>query len=425
MPRLLVMLILLVVLIPSIVPAETNADAAQYWSQWRGPLGTGAAPDSNPPIEWGEESNIRWKTSLPGIGYATPVIWGDDIFVTTAIPPEDGAQSQQIKYVVMAINRADGQVRWERLAREDVPHQGVHRTSTWATGSPITDGERVYAFFGSRGLYCLTIDGDPLWAKDFGDMDIRNDFGEGATPALYGNRLIVPWDHEGQSFIVVLDATTGDEIWRKNRDEVTTWMTPLVVDVAGKQQVITSGTNRVRSYDLASGDLIWEDDGLTANVIPSPVAADGIVYLTSGHRGNALRAVRLSEAKGRITGTPAILWTYDQDTPYTPSSLLHDGYLYFLKSNNGILTCLDISTGQPAYSNQRLEGISSIYASPTASRDSIYLMGREGTALVVRHGPAFDVLSTNTLNDNFDASPVIVGDDIFLRGHQYLYCIGR
>jgi len=409
---------------------EPNADAVHYWPQWRGPLGTGAAPTGNPPIEWNEQQNIRWKTRLSGTGYSTPAIWGNDIFITAAISTEIGTSSRMsvkysepVKFVVMAVDRLSGKIKWERLAREEVPHEGLHQTSTWATGSPCTDGERVYAFFGSRGLYCYTTEGDLLWEKDFGDMRIKMEFGEGSSPALYNDRLIVNWDHEGQSFIVALDATTGEEVWKKDRDEVTTWATPLVVEVGDRVQVITSATNRVRSYDLATGDLLWEDEGLTANTIPSPVATDGVVYVTSGFRGNALRAIRLAGAKGDISGSSAVLWSYDQDTPYTPSPLLHGGLLYFLKSNNGILTCLDVSTGKPHYSNHRLEGIRTVYASPVGVADRIYLSGREGTTLVIRHGADFGIIATNTLDDKFDSSPVIVGDEIYLRGHQYLYCI--
>jgi outer membrane protein assembly factor BamB len=416
----------------AIFAQENLSDYANNWPQWRGPLGTGGAPDGNPPIEWSEQQNIRWKTRLPGTGFSTPAIWGNDIYLTAAISTEVPASSgmsvkftKPVKFMVVAIDRVSGKIKWERLAREEIPHEGRHPTGSWAANSPCTDGERVYAFFGSRGLYCYTTEGDLLWEKDFGDMRIRMEFGEGSSPALYKDRLIVNWDHEGQSFIVALDAATGEEIWKKNRDEGTTWATPLVAEVAGRAQVITSGTNRVRSYDFATGDLLWEDDGLTANVIPSPVAADGVVYVISGFRGNALRAIRLAGAKGDISGSSAVLWSYDQDTPYTPSPLLLGKSLYFLKSNNGILTSLNVSTGKPHYSNQRLEGIRGVYSSPVGVQDRVYVLGRDGVTLTLRHGPEFTVMATNTLDDKFDASPVIVGDELFLRGHQYLYCISE
>jgi outer membrane protein assembly factor BamB len=405
---------------------------AQNWNQWRGPLGTGAAPEGNPPVEWSEQHNIRWKTPLPGPGFSTPAVWGNAIYLTAAITAEVVTPSRMsvkytepIKFVVVAIDRVSGKIKWERLAREEVPHEGMHPTGSWAANSPCTDGERVYAFFGSRGLYCYSAGGDLLWEKDFGDMSIKMEFGEGSSPALYKDRLIINWDHEGQSFITALDTVTGEEIWRKNRDEITSWATPLVVEVAGQPQVIQCATDHVRSYNMADGEVIWEDDGLTVNAIPTPVAADGVVYVTSGFRGNALRAIRLAGANGDISGSSAILWSYDMDTPYTPSPLLLGDSLYFLKSNNGILTCLDITTGKPHYSNQRLDGISGVYSSPVGVQDRVYVLGRDGVTLTLRHGPEFNVMTTNTLDDTFDASPVIVGDEIYLRGYHSLYCIAR
>ncbi len=405
---------------------------AQDWSQWRGPNGTGEALSGNPPVEWSEQSNIKWKIQLPGTGFSTPVIQGNDIFVTAGISTEEGTASRMsvsfskpVKFVVMALDRETGKVRWEHLAREEVPHEGMHRSSAWAAASPITDGERVYAFFGSRGLYCYTVKGELLWEKDFGDMSIRMEFGEGSSPTLYKDRLIVNWDHEGQSFILVLNAVTGEEIWRKGRNERTSWMTPLVVEVNGRPQIITSATNNVTSYDLKTGDVIWKDEGLTANVIPCPVEADGIVYVMSGFRGNALRAIRLDGAKGDISDSPAILWSYNRDCSYTPSPLLMGGLLYFLKSNNGILTCLDVSTGQAYYSNERLDGIKGVYSSPVGVKDRVYILGRDGVTFVLSHGPEYKVLAKNNLDDKFDSSPAIVGDEIYLRGYKFLYCITR
>ncbi|MFC1555943.1 PQQ-binding-like beta-propeller repeat protein [candidate division KSB1 bacterium] len=415
-----------------LIAQENLSDYEKNWPQWRGPNNTGTALAGNPPIEWSEQQNIKWKTRIPGTGYSTPAIWGDNIFVTSSVSNEVGSASRMsvtytkpVKFMVMAVDRATGKINWEHIAREEVPHEGQHSTTNWAAPSPITDGERVYASFGSRGLYCYTIDGKLLWEKDFGNMRIRMQFGEGCSPALYKDRLIVNWDHEGQSFIVALDAATGEEVWRKNRDESTTWMTPLIVEDSGKVHVIISATNSIVSYDISNGEVIWEDEGLTANVIPTPVTADGIIYVTSGYRGSALRAIRLSEAKGNITGTSAILWSYNQDTPYTPSPLLQGGLLYFLKSNRGILTCLDVATGKPHYANQRLDGIKDAYASPAGVGDRVYLLSRDGASIVLQNSSEYKVLAQNSLNDNFDASPVIVGDELYLRGHQYLYRVSK
>jgi outer membrane protein assembly factor BamB len=424
----------LVVLITGfIILINANLIFAQNWPQWRGPMGTGVAEKGNPPVEWSEEKNIRWKTRLPGIGASTPVIWGNNIFVTGAKPAEidsesrmKGKFSRPVKYVVTAIDRISGKIKWERLAREEIPHEGKHVSSVGGHNSPCTDGERVYAYFGSRGLYCYTIEGDLLWEKDFGDKHIAYGYGEGSSPALYKDRLIVNWDHVGQSFIVVLDAATGKEVWRKNRDEETSWMTPLVVEVAGQAQVITSATNRVRSYNLATGELIWEDAGLTKVVISSPTTADGVVYVMSGFKATAaLRAIRLGGAKGDISGSSSILWSYDKDTPYAPSSLIFNGLLYFLKLNTGILTCLDASTGKPHYSRQRLDGVGAVYSYPVGVQDRVYISGRKGTTIVLRHGPEYNVIAKNRLEDIFESSPAIAGDEIYLRGYNHLYCIAR
>jgi outer membrane protein assembly factor BamB len=401
------------------LPAD---DAGRFWPQWRGPLHTGVAPQGNPPVEWSETKNLKWKAAIPGLGSSTPVVWGDAVYVLTAVPAGTAANAAQ-RFTVIAYGRQDGKVLWEKVVREEVPHEGHHATNTYASASALTDGERIYAFFGSRGLYALDLKGNVKWEKDLGDMTIKNGFGEAASPALSGDRLVVIWDHEGASFIVALDKRTGKELWRVPREEKTSWATPLIVPVGGRTQVITSATSLVRSYDLATGELVWQLSGMTANAIPTPVHADGIVYLMSGFRGNALMAVRLSEAKGDITNTPAVLWRYDRDTPYVPSPLLYGDQLYFLKSNSGVLSAFEAKTGKKLYGEQRLEGVPNVYASPLGVANRIYVAGRDGGVAVVQHGPEFKVLAVNTLPDGFDASPVAVGDELYLRGRKNLYRI--
>jgi outer membrane protein assembly factor BamB len=399
------------------------ADGDRFWPQWRGPLLTGAALHGEPPVEWSETKNVRWKVAIPGKGSATPVVWGDTIFVLTSVPADAAAAQAKQRFTVLAIGRKDGKVLWQRVVREELPHEGHHPTNTWASASALTDGERVYAFFGSRGLYALDLKGNVKWEKDLGDMNIKLGFGEAASPALHGGRLVVNWDHEGESFIVALDARTGKELWRVPRDEKTSWSTPLVVEHNGRAQVITSATSRVRSYDLATGELIWHATGMTANAIPTPVHSDGLVFLTSGFRGNALMAVRLAEAKGDITNGPAIVWRYDRDTPYVPSPLLYGGQLYVLKSNNGILSAFEAKTGKKLYGEQRLEGVPNVYASPVGVAGRVYVAGRDGGVAVVQQGPEFKLLAVNQLEDGFDASPVPVDDELYLRGRKYLYRI--
>ena len=256
-------------------------------------------------------------------------------------------------------------------------------------------------------------------------MDIRFDFGEGSSPTLYENKIILSWDHEGPSFMVTLDKDTGKELWRTERDEVTSWATPLVVEHGNGQQVITSATNRVRSYDLATGKLIWETHGMTVNPIPSPVAARGIVYVTSGFRGNKLLAIRLEGAEGDITDSNNIVWSLNRDTPYVPSPLLYGDAIYFLKSNSGILSAFNAQTGEELYSQQRVEGISNIYSSLVGAGNRVYITSREGTTVVIERGKKYKVLATNTLDDEFDASMAVVGNEIYLRGKKHLYRISE
>ena len=422
---------------------DSYSDVDRYWHQWRGPEASGVAPHGDPPIEWNENKNVRWKIDIPGQGHATPIVWDDTVFVTSAIKTDQQVELEQIEvpqrrrgrrgrsaapssvhqFVIFAINRSDGSIRWQQIAREEVPHEGTHQTGSWAANSPVTDGEHVYAYFGSRGLYCYDMGGNLQWEKDLGDMYTRRSFGEGSSPVLYGDVIVINWDHEGDSFIVALDKRTGEELWKVDRDEVTSWATPIVVEHNGIPQVVVSATHRTRGYDLATGKTLWECGGMTANTIPSPVTANGIVYVTSGFRGNALQAIRLADAEGDITGAAAVVWEYGRDTPYVPSPLLYGDTLYFLKHNRGMLSAFNASTGEAYYGPERLEGISDVYASPVGAGDRIYIADRDGVTLVIKHGSTFEVLAENVLNDGFNASPAIVGKEIFLRGNRSLYCI--
>ena len=405
------------------------------WPQWRGPLATGVSTTAKPPTEWGESKNVRWKVEIPGRGTSTPIVWGDRVYLLTAAPvgvelaashDSRGAKGQRLAHrmTVMALDRKTGKTVWERVAREETPHEGYHQQfGTWASSSGVTDGEVLIASFESRGIYAYDLNGKPLWNVDLGDKRMRNEFGEGSTPALYKDKVFVVWDHQGESFIAALDRKSGKELWRQNRQEIDSWATPLVVEHGGKAQVITGAQNRVRAYDAASGEMIWEAAGLTPNPIPSPVAADGMVYLMSGFRGNNLKAVRLAEAKGDITGSPALVWSLDRDTPYVPSPLLYDNVLYFLKGNTGVLSAFDAKTGKPHYQVQRIDGVPNVFSSPVGADGKIFVVGQDGATAVLKAGPTYEVIATNKLDDKFDASPALAGNELYLRGYRYLYCV--
>ena len=442
MKRIAILTICIFALAAVAITASQPEGFEKNWHHWRGPHATGAAIEANPPTTWSETENVRWKVAIPGMGHAAPIIWEDKIFIQTAIEvkPEEnksegddnpfsgffgGNKGPTYKFDLLAINRNDGSIFWQKTLREIQPHEGTHGDATYASNSPVTDGEHVYAYFGSRGLYCVDMMGNVKWEKDVGTMYKRNTFGEGSSPVLYDNTLVIVQDHERNSFITAIDKRTGDVLWKTDRDERTTWFSPIIVENDGKPQVITTGTNRVRSYDLATGELVWDGDGLTANSIPSPVAADGYVYLMSGFRGSAFRAVHLAKAMGDITDSNAIVWEYNRDTPYVPSPLLYKDTIYFLKDNKGILSAFNIKTGEVSYGPERLQYISGVYASIVGAGDRVYIAGRNGTINVIQHGSKFEILAANKLDENFNASPAIAGSELYLRGGQHLYCIAE
>jgi outer membrane protein assembly factor BamB len=433
---------LLLALAPAASPAD-DSDRAAQWPQWRGPNGDGSSPKGDPAVEWSETKNIRWKVAIPGSGSATPVVWGDKMFVLTAVntgkkapdappvpePPAAGrgmsiASPGTIhQYQVICLDRLTGKTIWTKTAIEATPHEGIHGTNGYASGSPATDGKILIASFGSRGIFCFDLDGNEKWRKDLGVMKIKVGFGEGISPVLYGNSVVVNRDHEAGSFIVCLDAATGEEKWRQARDETTTWATPLVIEHGGKAQAVVNGTKRVRSYDLETGALIWECGGQTMNTIAMPLTRDGVVYVMSGYRGNAVYAIKL-DSKGDVTSSAdQVVWKRTDAGPYVASGVLTDGLLYFTKERNGILMCVDAKTGEVKYGPERLPDTDVLYASLMAAAGRIYISSREGTTLVLKAGPKFEILAKNKLPEALDASPVVIGKQLYLRGSNHLWCI--
>ncbi len=411
------------------------------WPQWRGPLGTGVAPHADPPVRWSETENLRWKTALPGRGHSSPVVFGERVFVTTAVPfgepvaprpaldpgsHDNAPLTQAWRFEVLAYDRADGSLLWRRAVKEEFPHQAAHESAGFASPSPVTNGERLFASFGSRGIFCLDMEGAVLWEKDLGDMSVKHDHGEGSSPALYGDSLLLNWDHEGDSFVLALDEATGEERWRAERDEVTSWSSPLVVSAGDQQQLVVAGSQRVRAYDLETGAVIWECAGLSRNVVATPVAADGRVIVGSSYEKQAMLGIQWTEAKGDITtDDPALLWVRRKSTPYVPSPLLYGDAVYFLHHYQNTLSRVDAATGDEPQRPFRLSGIGNVYASLVGAANRIYISDLSGATLVLSHGRKPRVLGLNQLDDSFSATPAAVGDALFLRGDHWLYCLAR
>jgi outer membrane protein assembly factor BamB len=431
--------------------AQKTTNNASHWPQWRGPDFNGMAR-SDAPTKWSDTENIKWKAAIPGRGHSTPVVWGDRIFLTTAIPtgkaataptPEPANQggrpggarggpgggagaNQEHQFILMCFDKKSGKILWQKVAKTATPHEGYHGMyGSFASNSPVTDGKNVYAFFGSRGVFCYDLNGKLLWEKDLGvQMKMRLQFGEGTAAVLHDDKLLLVFDYQGESFIVALSKAKGNELWRAKREEISNWSTPLVVEHAGRKQVIVSAPTKVRSYDLQTGKMIWDCAGLGLNTIPQPVHQDGVVYVMSGFRDPKLLAIKLGR-EGDLTGTDAVLWSETRGLSYTPSPVLFDGKLYTL-TDNGMMSCFDAKTGKPYYQQQRLPKPYNFKASPVGANGKLYLATEDGDVVILKMGEKFEVLATNTLQDQFFiASPVILNGEIFLRGQNTLFCISE
>ena len=422
---------------------------AENWGHWRGESGNGVSSVATPPTEWSDSKNVKWKVAVPGRGSGSPVIWNDNIFVVTAVKegeqpaaaapaaqeaPQQGRRRGRggrgrggpipnLAFKLLCYDKATGDLKWEKTATVGTPHQATHSTNGFASASPCTDGDHVYAHFGSRGLYCYSLDGELVWQRDdLGKMQTRNSFGEGSSPVIHGDKLLVPWDHEGDSALFALNKLTGETIWKAERDEPTCWATPLVVKNGDKHQVIMNGQNYARSYDLETGEELWKCTGQTERPVACPVQLDNLVIVGSGHRGSFMGAFRL-DGEGDIENTESVAWTINRDTPDIGSPILSDGRLYFYKGKAAILTCLDAATGKPHYSSERLSGMDTIYASPVAAGGYVYLTSRNGTTVVIKDAEQLEVVATNSVGETVDATPAPLGNELFIRGEQHLFCI--
>ena len=420
--------------------ARAQAGASANWPQWRGPLGTGVAPIGGAPLRFGADEGVKWRTVIPGRGFSSPVVWDELVFITTAVPRAaeltsgDRPRRRRRRRVphdfrLVAIRRDDGDVAWSRDAVTAIPHEGYHREeSSYANSSPFTDGELVYAFFGSRGLYAYDLDGKLRWSRDFGvEMEMLGQFGEASTPALHGDTIVVVFDHQGQSFIEAVDAADGETRWRALRDEDTSWSSPYVVEHEGRAMVVASGGNFITAYDLGDGEVVWRSRGMTQHPIPTPVAGGGLLFAASGSTERRVRAIALG-GKGDLSDTDAIVWQLDKAAPYSPSPLLVNDELYLVRdggmtAGTSRLSLIDARTGDAHYLERQLPGGYTIKASPVSAGDRLYLATQEGDVLVLQRGPHFEVLATNAMDDVFVASPAIAYGEMFLRGREHLICI--
>jgi outer membrane protein assembly factor BamB len=395
---------LIAVAIWGVLPAD--------WPGWRGPQGNGISADKDTPVNWSATAGVRWKVPLVGKGVGNPVIWGDRVFLTSS----DGPRHDQLH--LFCLDRRDGRARWHQTFWGTAPTLRHEQKSSMATPTPVTDGQHVWAFFGSGDLFCLDLDGNLVWCRSLAQEfePFQNRFGMGSSPVLAGDRLLLQCDHWGQSYLLAVDKRTGKTLWKTDRAEHVSWSTPLVVDVEGRPQLIACATFHVKGYDVETGRELWSAGGLTRECIPTPVAAGGLILVVSGLKGEAL-ALR-SGGRGDVTESH-VLWRNGRGAPFVPSALLLDG-LYYQVDDRGIGTCFDARTGDLVW-QERLGG--AFTASPVAADGKLYFIDEEGVTTVLRAGREFERLSRNAIGEPVFASPAIASGELFIRGDRHLFCI--
>ncbi len=421
------------------------AGTGANWPQWRGPEGTGISGEKNLPEEWSVTKNIQWKTAIAGRGHSSPIVWGNKIFLTTAIEgaivpgaqaarhvidgkdflhPDSLGADRRHTFKVICLDRDTGKVLWQQTAFEGTPYDNRHRKSSFASSTPATDGERVYAFFGSEGLYAYDFNGRTAWKADLGKMGTLG-MGTGTSPVLYQNLVIVQCDYESgeQSFIIAMDKRTGKQIWKTPRKVQVSWSTPLLIQTAKRAELIASGTEAVVAYDPMTGKELWHSKGLESNSIPSPVATRDMVIISAGYPAKVAYAVRLG-GSGDLSAPSNVVWSYAKGTAYVPSPILYSDNLY-LMTDKGILTCLDARTGEVRYEGGRVPVPATFTASPVAFDGKLLLTSEDGDTFVLRAGPKHEVIRTNSIGEPVYASPAIADGRIFIRGEKNLYCISE
>ncbi len=423
-----------------------SAQTQEHWPQFRGPESRGIASGPHLPDRWSATENIAWKTDVPGRGWSSPTVWGDRVFLTTAVnsgeleAPKKGLyfggnrpepRPVQLEYKVLCLEFASGKRLWEQTVHLGLANSPIHLKNSFASETPATDGERVYAYFGNQGLYCLDREGNLVWSRRFEPRATRNGWGTAASPMLHGDRLYVLNDNDEESYLLCLDKRTGQEVWRTVRDEKSNWSTPFIWQNARRTEIVTLGTGQVRSYDL-EGKLMWWFTGMSSITIATPYADQGLLYASSGYVNDSQRplyAIRAG-ASGDIslgpdrTSNEFIAWCQPKAAPYNPTTLVYEGRLYVLY-DRAFIACFRALTGEPVYERQRLPQGMHFTASPWAYDGKIFCLDEDGVTFVLRAGDKFELLHTNKLADDdmCMATPAIVGDRLLIRTSQRVYCV--
>ena len=413
----------------------TSPAWAQSWPQFRGAAGDNVAGTVGLPFEWGPDTNLAWKVRVPGRGWSSPVAWGDRVFVTTAVEEEAPEKAERrikggiYRWEVHCFDLATGKTLWHRVAHRGAPRIATHQDNTYASETPVTDGQRVYAYFGMTGLFAYDLGGNLAWKKDLGAYPMQADWGTSSSPIIHDGTLYLQVDSEGDSFLVALEAESGEELWRVARDEGSNWSSPILWKNSRRTELVAAG-QKVRSYDPETGELLWEMDIGGGRCSSSPAADDERLYVGSEERddgGGTLFAVRAG-ASGDVTPregettSAGVVWSREKAAPPMASPLVHRGLVYALKRRTGIVTAHDAETGEEIY-KKRLEGAPGFWVSPWVADGKVFSLDENGTTHVLRPGPEFEVLARNPLDEQVRASPAITPRGLVVRGVEHLYCV--
>jgi outer membrane protein assembly factor BamB len=426
--------------------SAANNKALDRWPQFRGPDSSGVAEDPRLPDTWSATENVAWKAAIPGVGWSSPVVWGDRIFVTSVVSadekekPRKGlyfggerkAPTDEHRWMVYAVDFKTGKVVWEREAHRGVPAASRHLKNSYASETPVTDGERVYAYFGNVGVFCYDVKGKPLWQQKWEARKTRFGWGTAASPVLHKDRLYIVNDNDEQSFLVALDKKTGREVWRAEREPETNWATPFIWESGQRAELIVPATKAVRSYDL-NGKELWQLSGMSSIVIPTPFSRFGLLYIASGYVGDQHRPVYAIRpgAAGNISlkegerSNQFVAWYQPQAGPYNPSPIVY-GDLYYTLYDRGFFTAHDARTGREVYGKQRISDAATAFtASPWAYNGKIFCLSEDGDTFVIQAGAQYKLLGKNSLDEMCMATPAIARGSLIIRTASKLYRISK
>lgn len=426
--------------------AFLSAAYAENWPGWRGPGARGISIEKTIPTQWDLSKNIKYKVPVPGLGHSSAIVWGNRIFVTTAVnadPAEADWQkgfprvdrkldASEISWKVLCYERDSGKILWERTAISRKPVNGRHTKNSYASQTPVTDGAYVFAFFGDQGMYCYDFEGKLIWSRDLGKFTMRNNWGMGSSPVLYRNYVIQTCDQEtGKSFIVALDKKTGKTAWQVDRDELSSWSTPFLYLEGARPELIVNATKAVRSYDPDTGKLLWECKGpATSITTPTPTSIHGLIIVSSGFIPEPVRPVTAFRPgssgditlKEGATASDSIVWRQNAAAPYIPSPIAYGDYVYVLL-DQGFIACYEAKTGKEMYGRTRIDVGSQFSASPVALDGKLYCASEDGDVYVIKAGPKYELLAKNSLGESIMASPAVSAGKMFVRAIKNLYCI--